>query len=94
MIKLSLLALALGLARPALAQIAPVSEAQQRAANRQALREARRTESPYKESHLQVTPEHLKRGNTEGPPGAAAQRPQPTDGRPTPKHKLFGRRRA
>ena len=48
MVKLVLIVLAaLGLAQAATAQIAPVSEAQQRAANRQALRDARRTNSPY-----------------------------------------------
>lgn len=94
MVKLAFIALVLGLARAATAQIAPLSEAQQRAANRQALRDAHRTDSPYKESHLNVTAEHLKRGSTEGPPGAAAQRPQPTDGRPSTKRTLFGRRRA
>ena len=94
MVKLALIALvALGLEHPATAQIAPVSEAQQRAANRQALRDARRTDSPYKESHLNVTAEHLKRGSTEGPPGAG-QLPAATTGRPSGKRPLFGRRRA
>ena len=93
MVKLVLIVLAaLGLAQAATAQIAPVSEAQQRAANRQALRDARRTNSPYKESHLNVTAEHLKRGSTEGPPGAD-QLPAATSGRPSTKRPLFGRRR-
>jgi hypothetical protein len=93
MAKLAFIALvALGLASPAAAQIAPVSEAQQRAANRQALRDARRTESPYKDSHLNVTAENLKRGSTEGPPGAG-QLPASTSGRPNSKRPLFGRRR-
>jgi hypothetical protein len=34
------------------AQIAPTSPAQQRAAERQAQRDARRTDAPYKDSHL------------------------------------------
>lgn len=94
MTKLAFIALvALGLAHSAAAQIAPVSAAQQRAANRQALRDARRTESPYKDSHLNVTAEHLKRGGTEGPPGAG-QLPSSTSGRPSSRHPLFGRRRA
>ena len=81
--KLLYLVLALGpLGKTAAAQIAPVSAAQQRAANRQALREASRTQSPYKESHLTVTPEQLKRGNTAGPPGTASPAAQPTSTRP------------
>ena len=46
------------------AQIEPSSPAQQRAANRRALREARRTDSPYKDSHLGVTRQQLKRGSS------------------------------
>ena len=59
-----LLALAL-LAAPALAQTAPVSPAQQRAANRQALRDAHHTEADYKDSHLDVSGRNLRRGASE-----------------------------
>ncbi|MBO2010458.1 hypothetical protein [Hymenobacter negativus] len=34
------------------------------AANRRALREAKKTESPYKDSHLDVTRDQLKRGQS------------------------------
>ena len=47
------------------AQIAPTSPGRQRAANRQALREARRSEAPYKDSHLAVTRQQLRRGGSE-----------------------------
>ena len=57
------LALVLALAAAvAQAQIEPTSPARQRAANRRALREASRTEAPYKESHLAVTRQQLTRG--------------------------------
>ena len=45
-------------------QIAREKPGQVKAANRRALREAQRTESPYKESHLDVTPARLKRGQS------------------------------
>ena len=35
-----------------------------KAANRRALREAKKTDSPYKDSHLDVTREQLKRGQS------------------------------
>lgn len=54
----------LGGAPDASAQIVREKPAQIKAANRRALREARSTESPYKESHLSVTPAHLKRGSS------------------------------
>ena len=38
--------------------------AQVKAANRRALREARHTTSPYKDSHLGVTADRLKRGQS------------------------------
>lgn len=44
------------------AQIVRENPGQLKAANRRALREAQRTESPYKDSHLRVTPARLKRG--------------------------------
>lgn len=53
------------LATTAQAQIAPTSPARQRADNRRALREAHRTDLPYQDSHLDVTRQQLRRGNTD-----------------------------
>ena len=60
---LLLLAALLGSHRSS-AQIVHSKPAQVNAANRRALREAKRTESPYKESHLAVTSARLKRGQS------------------------------
>ena len=49
------------------AQIVREKPAQVKAANRRALREAKRTESPYKDSHLDVTSARLKRGQSTQP---------------------------
>ena len=49
------------------AQIVKEKPGRIRAANRRALREARTTESPYKDSHLDVTPDRLKRGASNEP---------------------------
>ena len=49
------------------AQIVREKPGQVKAANRRALREAHRTESPYKESHLDVTPARLRRGQSTQP---------------------------
>ena len=49
---------------PAQAQIVTQKPAQVKAANRRALREAGHTESPYKASHLAVTPARLRRGQS------------------------------
>ena len=49
------------------AQIEPQKPAQLKAANRQALRDAHRTKSPYKDSHLAVKPARLKRGQSASP---------------------------
>ncbi|MBJ6108925.1 hypothetical protein JAO73_07890 [Hymenobacter sp. BT523] len=49
------------------AQIVREKPAQVKAANRRALREAKRTESPFKDSHLDVTPARLKRGQSTQP---------------------------
>ncbi|MCI1187987.1 hypothetical protein MON38_11200 [Hymenobacter sp. DH14] len=58
----------LWLAAPAAqAQIVKEKPGRIRAANRRALREARATESPYKDSHLDVTPDRLKRGASNEP---------------------------
>ncbi|MDB5234046.1 MAG: hypothetical protein JWR44_1039 [Hymenobacter sp.] len=53
------------------AQIVREKPAQVKAANRRALREAQRTESPYKDSHLDVTPGRLKRGESTQPQAAS-----------------------
>ncbi|WP_310393693.1 hypothetical protein [Hymenobacter sp.] len=67
-----LLALLLGVgallsSRAAVAQIVHENPAQVKAANRRALREAQRTDSPYKDSHLAVTPARLRRGESTQP---------------------------
>lgn len=49
------------------AQIVRAKPSQVKAANRRALREAQRTDSPYKDSHLSVTPARLKRGESTQP---------------------------
>lgn len=49
------------------AQIVHAKPAHIKAANRRALREAQKTDSPYKESHLDVTPARLKRGASAHP---------------------------
>jgi hypothetical protein len=46
------------------AQIESSSLASQRAANRRALREASRTAAPYKDSHLDLTRQHQRRGDS------------------------------
>lgn len=46
------------------AQIMPTSPARQRAAERQARREARHTDAPYKESHLDVASQPVRRGSS------------------------------
>ncbi len=48
-------------------QIVQQKPAQVKAANRRALRETRNTDSPYKESHLAVTSDRLKRGESTQP---------------------------
>jgi hypothetical protein len=45
-------------------QIVHEKPAKIKAANRRALRDAKKTDSPYKDSHLDVTREHLKRGQS------------------------------
>ena len=65
---LAILLLLAGLLAPtAHAQIVKEKPGRIRAANRRALREARTTESPYKDSHLDVTPDRLKRGASNEP---------------------------
>lgn len=46
------------------AQIVREKPGQVKAANRRALREAKKTDSPYKDSHLDVTRDRLKRGQS------------------------------
>jgi hypothetical protein len=48
-------------------QIVQQKPAQVKAANRRALRETRNTDLPYKESHLALTPNRLKRGESVQP---------------------------
>lgn len=63
------------------AQLAPSSPGSLRAANRRALREARRTDAPYADSHLAVA-RQLKRGAM-APTGSVAGEPKfGRDGRP------------
>ncbi|WP_210513680.1 hypothetical protein [Hymenobacter terricola] len=57
------LAVLLG-APAAQAQIVREKPAQVKAANRRALREVKHTDVPYKDSHLDVTRDHLKRGQS------------------------------
>lgn len=64
------------------AQLAPSSPGSLRAANRRALREARRTDAPYADSHLAVSRQQLKRGSMV-PTGSVAGEPSfGRDGRP------------
>lgn len=46
------------------AQIVHTKPSQVKAANRRALREAQRADSPYKDSHLTITPARLRRGES------------------------------
>lgn len=65
---LALAAAGLLLASPAArAQIVHEKPGAVKAANRRALREALSTGSPYKESHLDVTPDRLRRGESTQP---------------------------
>jgi len=50
---------------PALAQISHAGPGKVKAANRKALREARKTDTPYKDTHLAVPKNRLKRGASE-----------------------------
>jgi hypothetical protein len=85
-----LLALLLGLAGllgspRASAQIVREKPAQVKAANRRALREAQRTESPYKDSHLDVTPARLRRGqSTQHQPEGSSELHYKTGASPNP----------
>ena len=64
---LALVGLLVLISPAAQAQIVHEKPGQVKAANRRALREAQRTESPYKDSHLDVTPDRLRRGASTQP---------------------------
>lgn len=70
------LALGLGVALRAPAQIAPEKPRRLDAANRRAQREARRTPTPYQDTHLDIARTRLRRGagDQPRPDGAAALR--------------------
>ncbi len=72
--------LGLGLLAPA--QIVPTSPGQQRAAARQAQREARHTESPYQDSHLATAHQAVRRGRSERPQHVANEPRFDRNGRP------------
>ena len=71
---LLVLLLLLLVAPAARAQIAKERPGRIRAANRRALREARQIESPYKDSHLDVTPDRLRRGDSNAPQPEGSRR--------------------
>ena len=56
------------------AQIVHETPSRVKAANRRALRDAQRTDSPYKDSHLGVTPARLKRGQSTQPQAQPVRR--------------------
>jgi hypothetical protein len=70
------------LASAASAQIVPTSPGQQRAAARQARREAQRTNLPYQDSHLGASPQAVRRGRSERPTRVANEPRFGRDGRP------------
>jgi len=93
MVRYLLAGLAL-LAPVAQAQIVPTSLGQQRAAARQAQREAQRTDAPYQESHLSPTRQAVRRGTSNHPRQAANEPRFGRDGQPrVAKSKFAGRRR-
>ncbi|MFD1874012.1 hypothetical protein [Hymenobacter bucti] len=74
------LAFAVLLASPA--QTTPSSPAQQRAAARQALREARATDAPYQDSHLAGAHRPLERGESAPVPAATDEPRFDRNGKP------------
>lgn len=83
MLRVLLLALTLLLATAtAQAQTETSSPAQQRAADRRALREARRTATPYTDSHLGAARRPLKRGEPAPVPPVADEPKFDRDGTP------------
>jgi hypothetical protein len=81
MVRYLLAGLAL-LASVAPAQIVPTSPGQQRAAARQARREAQRADAPYQESHLSTTRQAVRRGSSDHPRQAANEPRFGRDGQP------------
>lgn len=81
MVRLFLFGLVL-LAPAAQAQIVPTSPGQQRAAARQARREAQRTDLPYQDSHLAAPQQAVRRGSSARPPQIANEPRFGRDGRP------------
>jgi hypothetical protein len=77
-----LLAVALLTASAAQAQTQPSSPARQRAAERRALREARRTPTPYTDSHLGATRRLPRRGESAPLPVVAGEPKFDRDGTP------------
>jgi hypothetical protein len=75
-----LLGLLLTLTAPS--QIVPTSPSQQRAAARQARREAQRTDLPYQNSHLGAPSQAVRRGRSERPQRIAKEPRFGRDGRP------------
>ena len=64
------------------AQIAPISPARQRAAERQARREAQRTATPYQESLLDAASQPVRRGSSTPRPRVAGEPRFSRDGTP------------
>jgi hypothetical protein len=79
---LAFAALLLLTASAAQAQTEASSPAQQRAAARRALREARHTETPYTDTHLGATHRQLKRGESAPMPAVAGEPKFDRDGTP------------
>ncbi len=85
---LLLLALALGAAAPARAQITPQKARDVDAAHRRAQREGRRLPTPYKDTHLDIPRTRLDRGAGDQPRPAGADAMQYHNGAPVnPKNK-------
>ncbi|AWM34378.1 hypothetical protein [Hymenobacter nivis] len=83
-----LLALALGAAAPAQAQITPQKARDVDAAHRRAQREGRRLPTPYKDTHLDIPRTRLDRGAGDQPRPAGADAMQYRHGTPVnPKNK-------
>jgi Ni/Co efflux regulator RcnB len=80
--KLLLVVAALLAAPAAQAQTQASSPARQRAAERRALREARRTETPYTDSHLGATRQPPRRGESAPRPAVAGEPKFDRDGTP------------
>jgi hypothetical protein len=83
------LLLGLLLASVASAQIVPTSPGQQRAAARQARREAQRTDLPYQDSHLGTPAQAVRRGHSERLKRGAKEPRFGRDGRPRVAEPLF-----